>query len=113
MRQTPTRSLLSPRLLAMRLLRSILFGAGLVVVSLAIGMWGYHRFEGQGWLDAFVNAAMILSGMDPLDHPRTDAGKLFSGLYAIYSGLALLIVAGVAFAPLVHRFLHRFHLEND
>jgi hypothetical protein len=107
------KSLPGPRVLAVRLLRSILFGAGLVAVSLAIGMWGYHRFEGQGWLDAFANAAMILSGMGPLDRPETDAGKLFAGLYAIYSGLALLIVAGVAFAPLVHRFLHRFHLEND
>ncbi len=76
-------------------------------------MLGYHWLEGMPWIDAFANAAMILSGMGPLDPLRTDGGKLFAGLYAIYSGLAVILIAGVVFAPVVHRFLHRFHLEPD
>ena len=75
-------------------------------------MSGYHFFENLPWLDAFVNAAMILSGMGPLANPQTAGGKLFAGCYALYSGLVLILVAGVVFAPVVHRFLHRFHVEE-
>lgn len=96
-----------------RLLRSALFGGALIMVSLAVGMLGYHWFEGLAWVDAFANAAMILSGMGPLQPLATPAGKVFAGLYAIYSGLALISIAGIVFAPAVHRFLHRFHFEND
>ena len=90
-------------------------GLGLVVVggSLAIGIWGYHFFEGLAVLDSFLNASMILSGMGPLWSPRTDGGKLFAGLYALYSGLAVLAIAGLVFAPLIHRFMHRFHAVDD
>ena len=76
-------------------------------------MLGYHWLEHMRWIDAFANAAMILSGMGPIDPLKTDGGKLFAGLYAIYSGLAVIIIAGVVFAPVVHRFLHRFHLDLD
>jgi hypothetical protein len=96
-----------------RLLRSALFGGALILASLAVGMVGYHWFEGLGWVDAFANAAMLLSGMGPLQPLATSAGKVFAGLYAIYSGLALISIAGIVFAPAVHRFLHRFHFEND
>jgi len=90
-------------------------GLGLVVVggSLAIGIWGYHYFEGLAVLDSFLNASMILSGMGPLWSPRTDGGKLFAGMYALYSGLAVLAIAGLVFAPLIHRFMHRFHAVDD
>lgn len=90
------------------------FAGGLAVIlfSLAWGMVGYHYFEGQAWIDAFVNAAMLLSGMGPLASPQTNAGKLFAGLYALYSGFIVLIAAAIAFAPVIHRFLHRFHLAE-
>lgn len=95
-----------------RLLISSLIGVALIAISLAVGMLGYHAFEGLGWLDAFENAAMILSGMGPVDTMRTTGGKLFAGFYAIYSGIALISIAGVMLAPVVHRFLHRLHLEK-
>jgi hypothetical protein len=80
-------------------------------VSLFIGVAGYHWLEGLPWLDAFLNAAMILGGMGPVNPLVTPAGKLFAGLYALYSGLVLLVMAGVLLAPVVHRLLHRFHLD--
>ena len=84
---------------------------GIISVSLLLGMAGYHYLEGMRWLDAFVNAAMILSGMGPVGPLQTSAGKLFAGFYALYSGLALITSSGVMFAPVFHRFLHKFHLE--
>jgi ABC-type uncharacterized transport system permease subunit len=95
-----------------RVAASALFGLGMVAVSLLAGMLGYHFLEKLGWLDAFLNAAMLLGGMGPLEQPRTGAGKLFAGLYSLYAGLAVLVIAGVVFAPIFHRFLHRFHLEE-
>jgi hypothetical protein len=91
---------------------SVAMGLGLVAGSLAIGMLGYHHYESMSWVDAFVNAAMILSGMGPLLPIATYGGKVFAGCYAIYSGIALITVAGIIFAPVFHRFLHKFHLEN-
>ena len=76
-------------------------------------MIGYHHFENQSWLDAFVNAAMILSGMGPLTPLQTSAGKLFAGFYALFSGLAFITTVGIILAPVVHRFFHKFHLEHD
>jgi hypothetical protein len=67
----------------------------------------------MGWVDAFANAAMILSGMGPLSPPQTTGGKLFAGLYALYSGLALIVATGIILAPVVHRLLHRFHVESE
>ena len=90
------------------------FGASLVVagVSLAGGMAGYARFEHLAWRDAFLNAAMLLGGMGPVDMPQTDGGKVFAGIYALYSGLVFLATAGVMLAPVVHRVLHHFHWED-
>jgi hypothetical protein len=105
---------LAPRqVFARRLLASTAVGLGLVIVSLAVGMAGYHGYEGLPWLDAFLNASMILSGMGPLLQPVTTGGKLFAGLYALYSGLAVIVIAGVIFGPVIHRFLHRFHIEAE
>ena len=105
--------LASPEVFRARLLRSGTFGVVTVAISLAAGMAGYSFFEGLGALDSFVNAAMILSGMGPLHNPLTVAGKLFAGIYALYSGFAVLVIAAIAFAPVVHRVLHRFHLETE
>jgi hypothetical protein len=96
-----------------RLAGSTLIGAGLIVLSLAIGMIGYRRAMRMSWIDAFVNASMILSGMGPLADPQTSGAKLFAGLYALFSGLAVLAIAGVVFAPVVHRFVHYLHADED
>jgi hypothetical protein len=95
-----------------RLATSAAIGMALVAVSLLIGMAGYHLLERLSWLDAFLNAAMLLGGMGPTSPLQTPAGKLFAGLYALYCGLAVIGIAGIVFAPAYHRFLHRFHLAG-
>lgn len=85
----------------------------LIAVSLAAGMAGYSYFEGLGWRDAFLNAAMLLGGMGPVEVLQTPGGKLFAGLYALYSGLVVLVAAGVLFAPVFHRIIHKFHWVED
>jgi len=101
---------LLPRPRFLRRLSLHFFGAaGLLVASLLIGMAGYGYFEGLAWPDAFVNAAMLLGGMGPVDPPKTDGGKIFAGMYALYAGLVFLIAAGVIFVPVLHRLMHKFH----
>jgi len=85
----------------------------LMLVSLTLGMAGYQYFEQLPWRDAFLNAAMLMGGMGPVDAPRTDGGKLFAGLYALYAGLILLVAAVLVVTPVVHRVMHRFHWEKD
>ena len=97
---------------ARRVARNFAAASALVGVSLLGGMLGYHLTEGMGWVDAFANASMILSGMGPLEPLKTTGGKLFAGCYALYSGLVLVMAAGVVLAPVVHRMFHRFHLEE-
>ena len=90
------------------------FAAATLVVlgSLFGGMLGYAHFERLGWLDAFLNAAMLLGGMGPVESPATPGGKLFAGLYALYSGMVLLVVVSIILAPMVHRVLHTFHWND-
>ena len=111
--ESRNKPLLPRRAFLLRLARSFVAGLGLVAISLAAGMAGYHFLESLSWLDAFVNASMILSGMGPLANPQTTGGKLFAGCYALYSGLVVIIIAGIIFAPLFHRFLHKFHVEDE
>ena len=103
---------LTRRRFAFRFLKHFAAAQALVALSLAIGMAGYGYFEHMPWRDAFVNSAMLLGGMGPVDPLKTDAGKVFAGLYALYAGLIFLIVAGVLLAPIVHRIIHRFHWEH-
>ena len=110
--ETKRQPLLSRGEFAARVLRNLAAAVVLIGLSLFAGMVGYWHFEGMAWIDAFANASMILSGMGPLDQPKTWGGKLFAGLYALYSGLALIVAAGILLAPFVHRLLHRFHLED-
>lgn len=91
--------------------KCLLLGCSLLAAALGIGIMGYHFLEHLAWLDAFANAAMILSGMGPLAPLETSAGKFFAGCYALFSGLLFLTVAGIILAPLAHRLLHKFHLE--
>lgn len=95
-----------------RVLRGIGFSILLSLSTLAIGMLGYHWLEGLDWIDAFLNAAMLMGGMGPVDVPASFGGKLFAGLFALYCGLMLILVAGLLFAPVVHRSLHKFHLKR-
>lgn len=85
----------------------------LLVLSLLAGMAGYAHFEHPNWPDAFLNSAMLMGGMGPVDVPKTENGKLFAGLYALYAGLIFLIGAGVIFTPVIHRMLHKFHWDQD
>ena len=96
-----------------RLARSSAFALVIILCSLGIGMAGYHYLETMSWLDAFVNAAMILSGMGPVNPLQTSGGKLFAGCYALFSGLAFITSLGIVFAPIFHRFIHKFHLESE
>ncbi|HWD93575.1 MAG TPA: hypothetical protein VG938_14635 [Verrucomicrobiae bacterium] len=106
------RPLLARRKFYHRLARSAALGLSVLAVGLLIGMVGYHYFEHLGWIDAFSNASMILSGMGPLGELKTTGGKIFAGCYALFSGVAFLTSIGVVFAPIYHRFLHKFHLET-
>ncbi|HXT10559.1 MAG TPA: hypothetical protein VN873_03275 [Candidatus Angelobacter sp.] len=96
-----------------RLARNAALGFSVAASALLIGMLGYHFFENLGWVDAFANASMILSGMGPLGELKTTGGKIFAGCYALFSGVAFLTSVGVVFAPIFHRFLHKFHLETE
>jgi hypothetical protein len=98
---------------ARRLAVNVALGLAIILASLAIGMYGYHRLEGANWLDAFDQAAMILGGMGPYSEPKTDGGKLFAGLYAIYCGLLLIGVTGLILSPVFHRVMHQLHLPDD
>lgn len=85
----------------------------LIAVSLAAGMIGYAYYEHLPWRDGFLNSAMLLGGMGPVDPPKTDGGKLFAGIYALYAGLVFIIAIGIIAAPIGHRILHKFHWDSD
>jgi hypothetical protein len=104
--------IISPHQFLVRLAHSGIIALALIAISLLVGMIGYHQLEGLSWLDAFLNASMLLGGMGPVDMPVTDDGKLFAGIYALYCGLAVILVAGIILAPVAHRILHRFHMEG-
>ncbi|HTD89650.1 MAG TPA: hypothetical protein VK663_03235 [Burkholderiales bacterium] len=95
-----------------RLLRHVLATLGLLIASLLAGMVGYVVFERLSWIDAFLNAAMLLGGMGPVNPPLTNTGKLFAGLYALYAGLVFIVSAALIFTPILHRLLHRFHWDE-
>jgi len=86
---------------------------GIIGVSLAIGIIGYHYLEGLSWIDSLLNASMLLGGMGPVNQLHTTAGKIFASFYALFSGMILLVAVGVLIAPVFHRFLQHFHLDLD
>lgn len=94
------------------LLRNMLIGLILIAVALFIGMLGYHLFEKMSWIDSFMNASMILSGMGPATTLTTTNGKLFAGFYALFSGLAFIAIIVVILSPIIHRFFRKIHLEG-
>jgi len=105
-------ALARPRVFRRRLGIAVAVGLALVGLSLALGTAGYMLFEDLGALDAFLNASMLLSGMGPLHNPSNTGGKVFAALFALYSGFAVLGIAGIIFAPVVHRVFHRFHIPD-
>lgn len=104
--------LLPGRRFAHRLVRHALGALTLCAATLGLGMAGYHTLEGLSWVDAYLNATMILGGMGPVTEMHTTAGKIFAGTYALFAGLMLVVIIGVALAPVLHRALHVFHLDE-
>ena len=96
-----------------RVLKYTLFAGILILFSLSLGTLGYHFIAKLRWLDSFHMACMILTGMGPVNDMKTDGSKIFSSLFALYSGVAFLSITAVFFAPIVHRFLHLLHIEED
>ena len=105
-------SLISRKKFINRQLRFSIYAAGILFVSLMIGVVGYWAFADLGFVDALLNACMILTGMGPVNPMTDNPAKLFASFYAIYSGVAFLSVIGVFIAPVVHRFMHKIHLED-
>ena len=96
-----------------RVARHALSAVILFIATLSAGMAGYHWLEGLSWVDAYLNAAMILGGMGPVAELHTSAGKLFAGSYALFAGIVFLASVSVVLAPIVHRAMHRFHLKDN
>jgi hypothetical protein len=95
-----------------RLVLNAVVAAGILLICLSIGIFGYHYTCNTSWLDSLHNASMILSGMGPVIEIKTTGGKWFSSLYAIFSGIAFITNIGILIAPIAHRFFHKLHLEN-
>lgn len=104
---------ISRRRFARRLAAHFAVSCAFIVGSLLIGIAGYAYFEHLAWRDAFLNAAMLMGGMGPVETPQTSGGKLFAGLYALYCGLVVLVAAAILLAPVAHRVLHKFHWNAD
>jgi hypothetical protein len=107
-----SKPLLPRRKFYQRVARSLGIGAGIVAFSLLLGSAGYHFLNNLPWIDALLNASMILTGMGPVDPVKTTTAKLFATFYALYSGIAFLTTIAVLMAPILHRFLHKFHFEE-
>ncbi len=97
----------------LRMLRLLSVTILIGLFSLAIGMEGFHVFEGMDWLEAFLNASMLLGGMGQVDTLHTNMGKFFAGCYALYCGVFVVVCSGLLLAPVFHRVLHHFHFGED
>ena len=104
---------LSRHFFIQRLMRHGVVAVAIVAASLVIGVVGFHVTEHYSWLDSYLNAAMLLGGMGPVNAPQTDAGKLFAGIYALFCGMIVILITGVMIAPIVHRVMHRFHWVEE
>jgi len=111
--ETKNEPLLPHNLFIRRSLKHLILGLGVIFLSLIIGILGYRIIEGMSWIDALLNASMILGGMGPVGELHSDGGKFFASMYALFSGIVFLVTVGIIIAPLVHRFLHRLHVDSD
>jgi hypothetical protein len=103
---------LSRRKFAHRLWQHFLAALALVAISLLLGLAGYHLLARLSWIDSFLNAAMLLGGMGPVGDIPTSSGKIFAGLYALYAGLVLIAASALLLTPVLHRVMHRLHMEG-
>lgn len=108
-----TKAVASPAVFAGRVAANIVASAAIIGVALVLGMAGYRLTEGMDWLDAFLNAAMLLGGMGPVATLTTAAGKLFAGIYALLCGLLFVLVSGIVLAPVLHRVLHALKVDDS
>jgi uncharacterized protein involved in cysteine biosynthesis len=106
------KNILSKRDFAKRMLRYFIFATILILLSLGIGVVGYHITAGLGWIDSLLNASMILTGMGPVDRLTNDTAKVFASFYSLFSGVAFLSTVAIFFSPIAHRLLHLLHVEN-
>lgn len=105
--------LLPRRKFIFRLFSHLLTGIAVLIISLGIGVAGYHGYEQLSWLDSLLNASMILGGMGPVNVIHSDGGKWFASFYALFSGMIFLGVFGIIVAPVIHRLLHLMHLDEE
>ena len=105
--------LLPRKLFFRRLFKHSAWALLIILISLGIGMAGYHFIERLSWVDALLNASMILGGMGPVNELHSNSGKIFASIYALYSGIAFLVITGIIFAPVAHRFLHHLNMDDD
>jgi hypothetical protein len=112
MYEHPKDPLLSHKAFYVRMLKHIGIGVAFIIASLFAGMCGYHYLGELSWIDAFVDASMILSGMGPVSPLKNDAVKLFAGIYAIYSGLLFISFIALILIPIFHHMLHKFHIAS-
>jgi hypothetical protein len=98
---------------AWRMGNTLLVTLAIIAAALALGVAGYHFIAGLGWIDSVLNASMILTGMGPVDPMKDTAAKLFASAYALFSGVVFLSAMGIVLAPIFHRVIHTFHLQED
>jgi hypothetical protein len=111
MYETKKHQPLTKRQFLMRMANHLAAALILMIASILFGMSGYMFFEHLSWIDAFLNASMLLGGMGPVNSPVTEGGKLFAGFYALYAGLVFIVSAAIILTPVMHRILHRFHWD--
>jgi asparagine N-glycosylation enzyme membrane subunit Stt3 len=105
--------LLNRKLFYRRVLRHTAYSIIAIVLALGVGVLGYHELGHMSWVDSFLNAAMILGGMGPVNVLDNDPAKLFSAIYALFSGLFFIGIAALLVAPFAHRLLHHLHMDDE
>jgi len=113
MYESKNKKLAPTRVFARRFLLNFILGVLILFLCLWMGMFGYHYYEKMSWIDSYENAAMILSGMGPVQELKTSGGKIFAGTYALFSGIVFIFFMTIILAPILHRFYHQFHLSKD
>lgn len=112
-KRKPNKNILSPKDFTLRLVKFFLISMSFMLVSLLIGVLGYRHYANLSWIDSFYNASMILTGMGPGNVLTTTGGKVFSSLYALFSGIVFLTTAAIFISPIAHRLLHLLHVDEE
>jgi hypothetical protein len=112
-KRKPNKNILSTKDFTLRMIKFFLISMSFMAVSLLIGILGYRHYANLSWIDSFYNASMILTGMGPGSTLTTTGGKVFSSLYALFSGMVFLTTAAIFISPIAHRLLHILHVDED